>query len=222
MANVNVLLRRARRFNSEVNHIITINVRDVVQVSFVWYPGERRPSNSLVNPTVKPHPKSGKERLIYYTWQRDGAARAIRRPIVTGVVTIDLPPGKKGKLKAFDTEWELTRRANGVSMRSANSVRGQQQRLNRLGYHLRRPGSAHSGVDGSLGRRTELAIIQFQADYRPAAGGNRLNIRGEGAANTDAKYTGNLTRYGRAAALPNPSTADSAALRAALIRYVGS
>jgi len=100
-----------------------------------------------------------------------------------------------------------------------------QQRLNALGYHLRMPGEVAAGVDGIAGRRTETAVLAFQADYHPEAGStppNRLNVRGEWMNNPG--IGNNLNWYNKTApAFPNynPSAVDSAALQAALVSVAG-
>jgi hypothetical protein len=122
----------------------------------------------------------------------------------SGTITISLPKGQKGVLEVFRTQWEIRRAGAGVFMTAVNQLRGVQQRLNRLGYHLRQPGAESPGVDNSYGRRTEHAIL-----------------RGEWTSNTDPKYTGNLTTYGRGGASPNPSSADGPALQTAIRTLVG-
>lgn len=105
---------------------------------------------------------------------------------------------------------------------AAPSLRGVQQRLNRLGYHLRGPGRVNPGVDNSLGGATERAILDFQVDYRPlvgapAAAANRLRIRGEW--NTNTGIQANLNWYANSPPRPtppNPSAADGRAFQAAL------
>ncbi len=104
-------------------------------------------------------------------------------------------------------------------------MRGIQQRLNTLGYHLRSPGTKAPGVDGTAGRRTENAVLAFQADYRPPAAAaapanKRLQIRGEWVNNP--AITASLNQYNSAAFQnTNPSATDSAALQAALVVTAG-
>lgn len=228
MTPAEILQRAVARSANEFNYINTLNVADRVAIDFVWFPGESRMRHSWINAFVLDHPTTGRRREIFYRWTLHGAA-PVRRVMNEGRITISLPRGQRGVLKVFGTEWEIRRAPAGAggNMRPLNQMRGIQQRLNRLGYHLRRPGRANPGVDNTHGRRTEHAILQFQCDYRPIAGAapaasNRLRMRGEWAQNTTAQYTGNLTAYGRPVANPNPSTADSAALRAALRAVVGS
>jgi hypothetical protein len=66
--------------------------------------------------------------------------------------------------------------ANGA-LPAADTTRGQQRRLRMLGYQLGHDGPFGDGVDGTLGRRTEGAILDYQAD-------KGLDITGEAAANT--------------------------------------
>jgi hypothetical protein len=216
--------RRVRRVVREVEYVNTINVRDRVTIDFVWYPGAPIVSTSRVDTAVANHPTTGRPRRITYTWTRDGRA-PVTRPISGGRITIPLPPGSRGILRAFGTTWEIRRAARDEHMAAVNTLRGVQQRLNRLGYHLRRPGAANPGTDNILGRRTELAVLQFQNDYTPpvgapAAASNQLKIRGEWVSNTHATFQGNLNRY-NGAACPNPTAADSSRLRASIRARVG-
>jgi hypothetical protein len=148
--------------------------------------------------------------------------------MASGRIVINLAPGASGTLTCFGSQWRITRVANTVNMSPANTLRGVQQRLDRLGYHLRAPGARNPGIDNNLGRRTEAALLQFQNDYRPAAGtaapaNNRLRLRGEWTTNTNATFTGNLRDYNHGTAVaPNPSIADGAALQAAVTAVVGA
>jgi peptidoglycan hydrolase-like protein with peptidoglycan-binding domain len=115
--------------------------------------------------------------------------------------------------------------ANGVTMTAINQLRGVQERLNRLGYHLRHPGTQSAGVDNAPGAATERAVLAFQADYRPglpASPPARLQVRGEWTNNTAAQYQNNLNAYNQGTATANPSAADSALLQTALVAYVGA
>ena len=88
-------------------------------------------------------------------------------------------------------------------------MRGVQQRLDRLGYHLRSPGQVSAGLDGIEGRITEAAVIAFQADFRPTGAGKRLFIRGEWDSNPEVG----------AMLDSDPSATDGAATQAALHGY---
>lgn len=225
MTRIATRIRRLRRSARERDYVNTINVRNRVTIDFVWYPGAALVDDSLVD-TLVPDNDSGNRRNISFTWQRDGG-RALRRPMLSGRGTISLPPGSSGELSCFGSSWRITRVGNAVNMEASNTLRGVQRRLDRLGYHLRRPGSANSGIDNNWGKRSELAVLQFQNDYRPSPGapanaGNRLKVRGEWTENTDAAYTGNLQRYNNNTAVaPNPSTADGQSLQASLVARVG-
>jgi hypothetical protein len=214
--------RRVARGAAESNFVNTLNVVNTVTIDFVWYPGGNNvtTAGSLIDTFIVDHPATGNRRNVYYTWTLDGAT-PVRRIMNSGTITISLPKGQKGVLEVFRTQWEIRRAGAGVFMTAVNQLRGVQQRLNRLGYHLRQPGAESPGVDNSYGRRTEHAILQFQNDYRPTGVGSRLNIRGEWTSNTDPKYTGNLTTYGRGGASPNPSSADGPALQTAIRTLVG-
>jgi Putative peptidoglycan binding domain len=213
---------------ADATYVNTVNLGDRVTIDFVHYPGATQVSDSWVDPTLPS--MAGRPREIRYRWERTGAA-PVERVMASGRITIPLPPGQSGTLTVFNTSWRITRAAAGTNMDAANTLRGVQQRLNRLGYHLRGPGAVGAGVDGSLGGRTELAILQFQNDYRrpapPPVGLGalpvRLQIRGEWTANPGIQ--GNLNTYdgsppGPAAA--NPSAADGASLQTALRAVVGS
>ena len=232
-----ILTRRAARAMSEATYITTLNVAQMVSIDFVWYPGAQTAATSLIDPFVSLNPSTGRPRDIVYTWQRDGGP-LVRRVMNGGRIFVDLPLGRKGVLTVFDTSWELSRSAIGVNMSAANTLTGVQQRLNRLGYHLRRPGNTTPGIDGNWGRLSEIAVVQFQVDYTPsggapAAAANKLPVRGEWTANTNAAYTNNLFYYLYSAWPPavanpaqpapaNPTATDAANLAASLQAQVGA
>jgi hypothetical protein len=220
-------MRRLQRSIREKQYINTINLASRVRISFVWYPGPANLEDSRIDTLVDPHPRTNGARDIGYTWTPKGG-KPVTRVMHNGQVTIPLPVGGKGTLQAFGTTWEITRAAAGVNMAPENQLRGVQQRLNALGYHLRAPGDPNPGVDDIHGARTERAILAFQADYRPPAGAAapvpivRLQVRGEWTQNTDPKYLANLQTYNKGPAPPNPSNADGTALQQALKASVGS
>jgi hypothetical protein len=219
--------RRVMRARQESQYVNTINLTDRVRVDFVWYPGQSGfdLKNSWVDTLIKEPAADGTERIVEYTWALDGHD-PIKRTMNSGRINIPLPPGSKGTLTVFDTSWEITRAAVGEAMDAVANLRGIQQRINALGYHLRLPGQVDAGVDGIAGRRTESAVLAFQADYRPDAGWNpatRLNIRGEWATSPGILFNLNWYNKNNAAfAGFNPSAADSAALQAALVSAVGA
>ena len=206
--------RRVQRAVLESNYVNTINLADRITIEFVWYPGERHVKTSLID-VIMHVPKAGAApREVSYKWSRKGMAN-IERTLVDGRVTLPLPPGGSGVLRIFDTDWRITRAKLGVTMSNPNSLRGVQQRLNRLGYHLRKPGASSAGSDGKNNSITELAILSFQGD----AG---FRVRGEWIANPDIQE--NLNAYndiepGRPDA-PNSSAEDGAKLQLALVRAV--
>jgi len=229
MANGGVVARRVMRVMREANYVTTLNFADRVTIDFVWYPGETAANvqKSWVDTLVEAPDADGNERTIEYTWELTGRA-PVRRTMDFGRITIPLPPGSTGTLTVFGTSWQITRAAAGQAMDPAGTMRGIQQRLNALGYHLRAPGVAGAGADGAAGRLTERAILAFQVDYRPPAGApaaaaNRLNIRGEFQNNP--AIAANLNAYNNAGGGPagvNPSAADSASLSASLVAAVGA
>jgi len=181
------LQRRVMRLAQESAFINTINVADRVKIHFVWFPGPQDPSMSLVDPILGALDAAGNERTVEYLWQRTGLPD-VRRTMNTGTIVLTLPPGGKGTLTVFDTSWELTRAANGVTLDGKTTMNGVQQRLDRLGYHLRTPGQVSPGISGAENQATEAAVIAFQADYRPGPVGGpstRLFIRGEWNSNPE-------------------------------------
>jgi peptidoglycan hydrolase-like protein with peptidoglycan-binding domain len=110
-------------------------------------------------------------------------------------------------------------------MSASATLQGVQQRLNRLGYHLRGPGALNPGIDGSYGQRTERAVIAFQVDYQtPApvpvgAPVGPLKVRGEWTNNPNIQAA--LNSYNGGGAAANPSAADGTALQNALVAIVG-
>lgn len=226
MQPAEILARRVARAANESTHVNTINVNDRVTIDFVWYPGAANVNDSLIDTLIDDAP-DGSKRWLHYTWQREGRP-AIRRPMNSSRITVALAPNSKGTLTCFGTSWRIARVANGVLMNPANTLQGVQERLDRLGYHLRSPGAPASGVDNIPGRITELAVLQFQVDYRPAAGApaaaaNPLKVRGEWMTNAGPVYAANLAGYNQAVPVaPNPSLADGLALQASLVAKVGA
>jgi hypothetical protein len=220
MAGGDAVNRKVRRSVRQSEYVNTINVRDRVTIDFVWFPGAPLAVQSHIDPKVRKHPKTGVDRSISYSWAPDGK-EPLSVVMESGCIAISLSPGSRGTLTAFGTTWEITRVGRGVNMTPVNQMRGVQERLNRLGYHLRRPGDEKTGVDGALGRRTEQAVLQFEVDYvppgvPPPGATNQLHVRGEWNQNIDATFLGNI---GNPAV--NPSTNDGAAFQAALRARVG-
>jgi len=204
--------RKVMRQTQESNYVNTLNVADRVAIHFVWFPGLHNLAASLIDTLIEAPDAAGQERTIEYRWQRTGLPET-RRTMLKGTITLPLPPGGKGTLTVFDTKWEITRAANGVALDAKATMRGVQQRLDRLGYHLRSPGQVSPGLDGIEGRITEAALIAFQADFRPsAAGAARLFIRGEWASNPEITFLLDS----------NPSAADGTATQNALVTAAGA
>lgn len=226
---LNVPMRRVMRVLRESSYVNTINLADRVSIEFVWYPGESSANvqNSYVDTLVVAPAAGGGERTIKYTWARTGRP-TVTRTMLSGKITVALPPGATGTLTVFGTSWKITRAAAGAALTAVATLRGIQERLNILGYHLRSPGQQSSGVDGVAGRITEAAVLAFQADYRPQAGApaaaaNRLKLRGEWMNNPGIAF--NLNWYNQVGGGPagfNPSAADSASLQAALVAAAGA
>jgi Putative peptidoglycan binding domain len=216
---------RVMRATRESNFINTINVVDRLTIDFVWYPGAADFAVSLVDVFVWPPDAAGQHRVVRYTWSRRGQPD-VTRTMLSGRVTLPLPPAASGTLTVFNTSWEITRVGAGVTMSASNTLRGVQERLNRLGYHLRRAGARSAGVDGIAGAGTQRAVLAFQVDYRKpaavAAGPARLQIRGEW--DNTPSIQANLDSYNGTAAgvTPNPSATDGPQLQAGLVNIVGA
>jgi hypothetical protein len=215
---VDYLIRRVQRSTAESQYVNTLNVRDRVTIDFVWYPGAQNPLDSLVD-TVVIQPDANTSRDVSYSWRPQGGA-VVRRVAASGRIILPLASNRSGVLEIFGTSWQVTRVAAGVNMTAVNQLRGTQERLNRLGYHLRSPGSSSSGIDNVNGARTEAAVLAVQSAYTPtgAAGApaNRLQIRGEWTQNNGANYQNNIGGAGN-----NQSAADGTNFRNGLTAYVG-
>jgi hypothetical protein len=220
-------IRRLQRAAAESTFINTLNLADRLRVDFVWYPGADDVTASLIDVFLPLTAAGAAPREIPYRWARSGMAD-ISRNMASGRITLPLAPGSSGTLTVFDTQWRIMRVAAGVALSGVGGLRGIQQRLNILGYHLRAPGAAGAGIDGFNGPKTERAILSFQVDYRAPAGAavgapaGPLRVRGE--ALTNPGIQGNLDRYNGVAAgvANNPSAADSAQVQAALVAIVGA
>ncbi len=223
-----MLRRRVQRAVSESNFVNTLNLADRVTLDFVWFPGANDVLASLIDVILPPPAAGAAQREIPYRWSRNGMAD-ISRNLAWGRITLPLAPGSTGVLTVFDTHWQITRAAAGVTLSPVGGIQGVQQRLNSLGYHLRKPGAEAAGIDNRNGGITERAVISFQVDYRRPAGApaaspaGPLVVRGELAA--DPGIQANLDFYNGLAAgvhAANTSAADSAQLQAALVAIVGA
>ncbi len=74
-----------------------------------------------------------------------------------GNIHISMPANGKALLEMLGTTYEVTPVA---TLEAKNTARGVQRRLQCLGYELGR-------VDGVVGIRTGIALLQFQADNAP-------------------------------------------------------
>jgi len=76
---------------------------------------------------------------------------------VDGKITLRLPAGVRAQVTVMGTVYQITARG---ALESQATVRGQQRRLNMLGYNA-------GGADGINGPKTEYAVLNFQADHSP-------------------------------------------------------
>lgn len=74
-----------------------------------------------------------------------------------GTIRIAMPASGKATVELLGTTYEV--KAVGT-LEAKNTTHGVQRRLQGLGYELGR-------VDGVVGVRTGLALLQFQADHAP-------------------------------------------------------
>lgn len=87
-----------------------------------------------------------------------------------GVIELHIPAGMKAEVKALGTTYQVFPVA---ALEAHTTLRGQQRRLQHLGYEL-------GGVDGAFGGKTGRATLQFQAD-------NNLDTSGALATSTVTK-----------------------------------
>ncbi|GMQ82693.1 MAG: hypothetical protein BMS9Abin05_2151 [Rhodothermia bacterium] len=71
-----------------------------------------------------------------------------------GMIRVRFDPTQRATIDMLGTEYQLSVRA---SIEPINTREGVQRRLSALGYEL-------GTVDGVIGRHTDRAILQFQAD----------------------------------------------------------
>lgn len=86
-----------------------------------------------------------------------------------GKIRVTLAPSFPHVLRVLGTDYDLTIRKG--KMPAATTALGQQRRLVSLGYGLGEGGPDHDGVDGSLGPKSDLAILDFQCDQGLAMDG---------------------------------------------------
>jgi hypothetical protein len=220
--------RSLQRIVLEATNLNTINVADLINIDFVWYPGATDVTQSFVDTLMPVAAAGAAPREIPYKWSRTGMAD-ITHNMTSARINVPLAPGSSGTLTVFDTQWKITRPAAGAVMSVSTGVQGIQQRLNALGYHLRAAGATAPGIDSANGPKTERAVLSFQVDYRKPAGApavapaGPLRVRGEMIANPGMQ--GNLDFYNGNAApgtTANPSAADSALTQAALVAAAGA
>jgi peptidoglycan hydrolase-like protein with peptidoglycan-binding domain/ribosomal protein S15P/S13E len=101
---------------------------------------------------------------------KDGQPSTNIKP-VNGIYAIPLQTGETGYLELFDTRYTVVSLASGTDsglakpaivnwplpLLSKDTLNGVQQRLQLLGYYT-------ATVDGKMGRGTERAVLEFQAD----------------------------------------------------------
>lgn len=102
---------------------------------------------------------------VPYTLSLDGgvstvSGAAMKTP-VDGGVTLFVPSNTPAKLFIFDTEYDITALS---SIEAPATNKGAQRRLTLLGYEL-------GGVDGGIGKKSDRAILNFQADSNLNADG---------------------------------------------------
>ena len=224
---IELTARRVQRGTAESLFINTINVNDLITIDFVFFPGADNVLNSLIDVLIPVTAAAPSPREFSFKWSRSGFAD-ITRILSSGRISLPLAPGSSGVLTVFSTQWRVTRAAAGVTLSAIGTVRGIQERLNILGYHLRAPGAVAAGNDNVNGARTERAVLAFQVDYRKPAGApaaapsGPLPVRGEPFANLNIQ--GIIDSLNRTAAglSVNPSIADAPITQAALVAIVGA
>lgn len=92
-----------------------------------------------------------------YTFKVNGKVAAKGTTAADGGVTIDIPADLKAILEIFDTEYTI-KVVGGLE--ALNSRKGEQRRLQLLGYEL-------GEVDGTPQGNTNNAVLNFQADNNP-------------------------------------------------------
>lgn len=78
-----------------------------------------------------------------------------------GLVELLVPTGARAELEVFGTRYDLSLHP---TLEPDTEVTGQQRRLSMLGYEL-------GTIDGVVGRRTDRATLNFQADQTLDADG---------------------------------------------------
>jgi len=91
---------------------------------------------------------------IDYTLKVDGRVVDIGKTAADGSVTLNVPAGVPCTLNALGTDYTVTMHG---FLEPVTTVFGQQRRLQMLGFNL-------GDVDGKVGRRTDKAFEDFQAD----------------------------------------------------------
>ena len=95
---------------------------------------------------------------VPYTLSMDGGVSTVSgaalKTSTDGGVTLFVPSNTPAILKIFDTEYEIS--ALG-SIEAQATNKGVQRRLTLLGYEL-------GDVDGSPGKKSDRALLNFQAD----------------------------------------------------------
>jgi hypothetical protein len=84
----------------------------------------------------------------------------LARPGTTGAdgkVTVRVPAGTRATVTAMGTMYELSA---AMHLPAHDTIEGAQRRLNMLGYNAGFP-------DGSIGPKTEIAVLNYQADNAP-------------------------------------------------------
>ncbi|MCY7374753.1 MAG: peptidoglycan-binding protein [Pyrinomonadaceae bacterium] len=103
---------------------------------------------------------------VPYTLSLDGGVSTVSgaamKTSIDGGVTLFVPSNTPAILKIFDTEYAFSALS---SIEAPATTKGAQRRLTLLGYEL-------GGVDGSLGKKSDRAILNLQADSNLNADGS--------------------------------------------------
>ncbi len=105
-------------------------------------------------------------RNLRYQVRREGIIVQAARMAADGQIKLRCPPGVTTiELMAANrvvAKYDIT--FTDAAIPAVATPRGQQRRLRMLGYHLGHAGLFRDGVDGTVGAKTERAILDYQAD----------------------------------------------------------
>lgn len=147
MSGVQTAIHAARQVIGSANQT-TINPTRTLKVYFQCWPGTDAKSG------IETGTRRKKNKKVTYTFTVDGTKVVDNQKLATGgLASLPLPTNKTGTLEIFGTTYTVSHN----TIEAKTTVKGQQRRLNALGYELGTP-------DDTEDHESDRSTLNFQAD----------------------------------------------------------